>query len=506
MVPYSLKEYVSLREDKKLLIDSLYYHKMNPKDIEIKDFLSFSNIVVNKLDSDEDIDNWYLGTDLRVIPDFDVLWFGKKIIVNLDLKHKMKKDLHTRILKKFKEQSQITKLINDYEVKNFVFVSSEKKLYFYSDGKLKNVTFDSLLKLLKEYASNHQIDNFIDSLKPSDYLISPLNNPDKFIDGKYWLTPHQKDIVTECENKACGLYAISGPAGTGKSLIAYDLSKRLKKYKKILFIVSGSLRDSHKLLENKLQPVKFIPANQLEKTKLDDYDCVFVDEAQRLYQTERKKLATWAESNKDNHLIVILYDPKQALSGKDAGGIINSLANSWEKRNIGKKYTLNKGIRSNPSIEAFVTQLFNLSKKPSSDIGIDDILDSVEIKYFSKPVESFGWIKNKIANHYQFIVPTPSQYDKSSSDEFKKMNREYLNSHNAIGEEFDKVVTYLDDYIFYNNDIGTLRGKREEYYLIEKETYVNMSRAKSKLALAVIGNKDVYQAIMEVILKFKDKN
>ena len=125
------------------------------------------------------------------------------------------------------------------------------------------------------------------------------------------------------------------------------------------------------------------------------------------------------------------------------------------------------------------------------------MLDSIEVRYFKESEDSFDWIKSRIDSGFVFLVPTPSTYDKSSADEFEPLKGSRI-THEIIGDEFKKVVTYIDTSLSYS-DKGQLEGSLKEYYTIKNEVYVNMSRAKEKLALASIANEDVYRAIMERI-------
>ena len=60
--------------------------------------------------------------------------------------------------------------------------------------------------------------------RASDFLVSPLNTPEKFINGEYFLTPAQeqikhkilKDIGAKCDH---GFFSLTGRPGTGKTLI-----------------------------------------------------------------------------------------------------------------------------------------------------------------------------------------------------------------------------------------------------------------------------------------------
>ncbi|WP_349516131.1 hypothetical protein [Leuconostoc suionicum] len=66
----------------------------------------------------------------------------------------------------------------------------------------------------------------------------------------------------------------------------------------------------------------------------------------------------------------------------------------------------------------------------------------------------------------------------------------------------DNVVTYMDDFIEYSQK-GIIESKSREYYYLDHEIYVNLTRARNKLALAIINNPDLYKGIMDIIYKCK---
>lgn len=496
IVPLSIREAISVFSDKGLIYGALGYHKMNPKPVEIEDFLKFSTQLADNMDAEDDSDGWFLGTDLGVIPDFDALWFGSDVVINLDLKHERTCNMEDKVRNKFEKQSGVLNLLDDLKILQLVYIASEKRLLEYSNQRFTNFSFETLSENLKRFAADDTPKNIVASIEPSDYLVSPISSVDRFLQGKYWLTPDQETIAEACSN--VGLYAVSGSAGSGKSLIAYDLARRLARTKKILFVFSGSLRPAHNRLEHELKNASFVSANSFRDMDIDRFDCVLVDEAQRLYSKERIKLVTWAEAHHKDRTIVVFYDVNQTLGRKDAGNLMDSVVQSWINRRLAVRFHLDKGLRSNPSINAFVRELFALEKKPPLDVGVDDMLNSVEVRYFDTHQAAYYWIENRINQGYQFIVPTPSTYDKSSSDAFSMMSKGFRNTHSVIGGEFEDVVTYLDENIYYGND-GHLKGNFGEYYAIKNETYVNMTRAKSHLSIAIINNPDVYQAITEVV-------
>nr|WP_315396337.1 hypothetical protein [uncultured Duganella sp.] len=102
--------------------------------------------------------------------------------------------------------------------------------------------------------SSQAVDDSVvpDSLfDPSDYLVSPFNSTAKFLAGKYFLTLQQAEIknkTTDSFNslKAAKFISIIGGAGTGKTLLIFDIAKHLiASKKKPLIIHCGQLNHGH---------------------------------------------------------------------------------------------------------------------------------------------------------------------------------------------------------------------------------------------------------------------
>lgn len=495
-IPFTIREFKSITANSRLFSDAMAYHFMEMKEIEKKDFTLFADLVLRNLGDNEDIGGLYFDTDIKITPDFDCLFFSEEVIVNIDLKDIHNKETERKSINKFKVQGKILNLTNKV-YSNLVFFANEEKLYRFNQ---KNNTLEeySIAKFSKIMSSTHAIStNLIYSLKPSDYIISPTENIEGFLKGQYYLEAQQWKVEEIIMTKP-GIYGVNGEAGTGKTLIAFDLAKKFRNLgKKVLFIFSGNLHEGHEALAERLD-ITIIPAKQM--VNLNEYDLIIVDEAQKLYSTPRKWLYNWGEINSDKKTLVFFYHVKQTLSSKDSGQLIQNLCKTIEKDGMGKNLYLSKKIRSNPAITAFANNLFDLNHSPSpKKFSLDDFLNCIDIKYFSNAEVAKPWIRELVKKGYKFLVPAGDRVGEASSDKFRYDFEEFFDTHNIIGEEKNKIVTYIDECVAYNNK-GKLRKNSKEYYFIDNEIYVNLTRAKEKLAIAIIGNFDIYEAITEVIL------
>lgn len=74
------------------------------------------------------------------------------------------------------------------------------------------------------------LNNIDDLFNPSDYLVSPFNSPEKFMNGGYFLTTQQEQICEQIEkrlsDRVTNFIALTGSAGTGKTLLTYHIAKQ----------------------------------------------------------------------------------------------------------------------------------------------------------------------------------------------------------------------------------------------------------------------------------------
>ena len=75
------------------------------------------------------------------------------------------------------------------------------------------------------------------------YLISPLTEPERFLNKEYFLTAQQRDIERQILKKIraerTGAYWFTGLPGTGKTLLLYDIAMKLSGKQRVCMIHCG---------------------------------------------------------------------------------------------------------------------------------------------------------------------------------------------------------------------------------------------------------------------------
>ena len=131
-------------------------------------------------------------------------------------------------------------------------------------------------------------DNIEKLFRAKDYLISPINMPEKFLRDNYYLTGQQEEIknkivngIRSGENAIWGIY---GTAGTGKTLLLYDIARTLGNEMTVCIIHSGILSQGHIELKAKQREFEIISAKECNEDAISKFECILIDESQRLYQ------------------------------------------------------------------------------------------------------------------------------------------------------------------------------------------------------------------------------
>lgn len=484
-----------LTRDIKDDLKPLYEKSLSQRDEEIKicneELEQIKTIIANFvfLGADKEcLENWFYSFRIpQISKEFDLLKIGRnKTIVNLELKSQEVplEKIEKQLMQNQYYLSHLSKLIYSF---TYMRCTDGKGKLFVFDGELKECSFDELISRINEIAD--PLSKNIEKLfRPKDYLISPLNTPEKFINGKYYLNGQQREIKKKILNGIGGsqkLWGIKGSAGTGKTLLLYDIVKTLSENLKICAVHCGILSEGHQYLKRHLKNVTIIDAKSLSSENLQEYEIVCVDETQRLYKNGLNTILT-AYANREINGCIFSYDYAQTLSKKEIRRNNPKRLNEIEGY---QEQKLSERIRTNKELFSFVRNMMRLYDKPHNTIEYKnvDIL-------FSNSVEEADKLSIIYRRRgYTFITFTPSQYVYNTIDHYS----EFINSHQVIGQEFNKVLMVLDNNFRYNEK-GELEGRDHPNpdYLFPKLFYQNLSRAREKLCIIVLQNEAFFEKLL----------
>lgn len=134
-----------------------------------------------------------------------------------------------------------------------------------------------------------------------------------------------------------------------------------------------------------------------------------------------------------------------------------------------------------------------LNKKQSTPISTNG---NIQINYFSTAEDAKAYLDNLDEEQWKILRFTPSQYQ--TEHHTKYSDGTYSTSHEVIGQEFDSVVVTLDGFFSYA-DNGDLIYKGVAYYDVPKMLFQNITRARKRLNLVIIGNKELLSRCIAIL-------
>ena len=328
---------------------------------------------------------------------------------------------------------------------------------------------------------------------PSMYLISPVNNPNQFWSGAYFLTDGQEKIkepiIKGCKNRTkYEFFSIRGAAGTGKSLLLYDIAKELSAEEKVCIIHCGMLSVGHYELNKLCGNFKIIAAKNVDGFDFTPYSYILIDEAHRIYKHQLKRIAEITKQR--NMACVFSSDSSQVLSKREVRNNISQVLANMKKEH---QFSLKEKIRSNREMASFIKKMFNLNT-PVQTTEFEHI-DIVAAHDYDEAEVLINYYKER---GYTYIPYTMSRY---SGHEFDRFIGKGRNTHEVIGQEFDRVVMVIDDSFWYNEkgELVAIEHPNPDY-LFKQLLFQGVTRSREMLALIIIENKSVFETLLKIVV------
>lgn len=410
----------------------------------------------------------------QISKEFDLLRIGENYIVNIELKRESTEEkIKTQLI----QNHYYLKFLNE-KIFNFTYELSTDSLYFLKDDNLNVVNFNFLRGILLGQILI-EIKNIDSLFNPSNYLVSPFNSTDKFLAGQYFLTSHQDNIknkvIKRVNTAIMGSFtAINGKAGTGKTLLTYDIANNLTNAgKKVLLIHCGYLNEGHGTLIQHGWCIQEV--SKLDLVNTDDYDVIFIDEVQRIWLSQFNDFVE--KIKKSMCKCIFSYDESQTLSNKEARFNIPEKIASLSGVVV---HTLSEKIRTNKEVASFIRGFFNNTKNERflnrGNVSFEFYSTMSAIKL------AMCYLKNKGWNVLQL---TPNKYGVAAHEKYLDITCK--KSHYVIGQEFDKVVVIVDSHFNYNTS-GQLTYLGRSFYPAEKMLFQNMTRTRNQLKILILNN------------------
>lgn len=467
----------------------LNYHSINLKISELND-ISKLVLEIKKLNSRVNIfDKYFISYKIPQIgKEFDLLRIDRDIVLNIEVKQKSSID---KIQKQLERNKYYLSFLNK-EIQCFIYISEEKKVYTVDSN--NQIIQTNIRQLLSVIASQNveKINDINSYFNPSNYLVSPFNSTNEFIKGRYFLTTHQENIKNEILNKInapfSSILSIKGKAGTGKTLLIYDIAKEILKNCEVLIIHCGHLNEGHNILINDFN-WDIISAKYIFTQDFSKYKLVILDEAQRVYPNFFDRVIK--EVKKYNSNCILSHDERQTLSKSE---INNKIAFKLESEITHPTFELTNKIRTNKEVATFIDCIFNKDKPYTKQRN-----NSIDLTYLENLDETVEFISQLKNQGWKIINYTPDGYRTIPYERFRIME-ESINSHTVIGQEFDNVVAIIDEHFYYeNNQLSTGGYSKKPYYHPTKMLYQIISRTRLKLHLIIFRNPVILSRCLEML-------
>lgn len=487
---------LSIIEAYRKLSNTLFQKLMNSygitsgiKNYELNGIESFVDELLKANNNISIVNRYYLGYSIPQIgKEFDLLRFGHNYIINIEIKTESSIE---KILKQQQKNKYYLSFL-DKPLHIYTFISNENKLYklvIRNNGdEIEEITFNELCNILisQEVVTFNNID---DLFNPSDYLVSPFNSPEKFMSEGYFLTVQQEQIYKEIQTKlsdtATNFIALTGGAGTGKTLLTYHIAKEtIQRGKKVLILHCAPLNSGHQILMDEYNWSIYMPKYAPNTI---DFDLIIIDEAQRMYPYQFDKYIK--EVRTLNKKCIFSYDEKQYLRDNEKQ---YHTKERIEKELLYTPYKLTDKIRTNKEIAYFIRQLFNIKKNiPNIDytnIELTYCKDCYSAKLLLQELLERGW---KTPNY------TPGTRSFFHYEAYLSNDTE--SAHSVVGQEFNNVVVVIDESFKYNSQ-GDLIADNT-YYSQRQMLYQIITRTRKKLHIVIINNEVMLNRCIDILSK-----
>ena len=487
---------LSIIEAYRKLSNTLFQKLMNSygitsgiKNYELNGIESFVDELLQANNNISIVNRYYLGYSIPQIgKEFDLLRFGHNYIINIEIKTESSIE---KILKQQQKNKYYLSFL-DKPLHIYTFISNENKLYklvIRNNGdEIEEITFNELCNILmsQEVVTFNNID---DLFNPSDYLVSPFNSPEKFMSEGYFLTVQQEQIYKEIQTKlsdtATNFIALTGGAGTGKTLLTYHIAKEtIQRGKKVLILHCAPLNSGHQILMDEYNWSIYMPKYAPNTI---DFDLIIIDEAQRMYPYQFDKYIE--EVRTFNKKCIFSYDENQYLRDNEKN---YHTKERIEKELLCTPYKLTDKIRTNKEIAYFIRQLFNIKKNiPNIDYTNIELIyckDCYSAKLLLQELLERGW---KTPNY------TPGTRSFFHYEAYLSNDTE--SAHSVVGQEFNNVVVVIDESFKYNSQ-GDLIADNT-YYSQRQMLYQIITRTRKKLHIVIINNEVMLNRCIDILSK-----
>lgn len=439
---------------------------------EIDNLRSLCNILSIYGCTVADFDGFYVSYTIdRISKEFDLLRFGTDCIINIELKAAFERpNKQAKILKQMRANNHYLSFLGR-PIQIFTYADSDGfYVYHPEDQSLEHTTPAVVAQAL----AAQQVDLSLDpdaAFVPGNYLVSPFRDSARFMRDEYFLTTAQqtiKDELTHFQHRhPFFLFSIAAGAGTGKTLLLYDLAKTaMDQHHPIALLHCAPLSEGHVLLRDTYHWPIFTTLDMRRGDFPSDCTLLFVDEVQRLSEYACSNLLNWVTTH---HISTIFaWDSDLQQTTFDVAAFLTEHAPEvpFETKRLTAK------IRPNKEMGSFIANLFKIgsgrSHRDYDSVSVDYIDNHEDLCAYSAFLRTTGW---------------------TSIEDLPTLDA-------LSGQEFDQVVVLMD-HRFYYDQCKRLRCKDNVSHDLTM-LYHMVTRAKTALKIIVFNNPELYLTLLKI--------
>lgn len=456
---------------------------------EIKSLCILADALAGHGASVKDADGFYFGFVIPLIgKEFDLLKVTNRYCLNIELKSQDVGEEH--ILAQLRKNRHYLTLLGR-ELMLFTVVTDTLACYKLSDdGELEEADIKAIVKAVRKCRAAYH--GRIEKLfRASEYLISPEENPEKFLQGHYFLSPAQDYVKSQllkdiADTSYCAFFHVYGRPCTGKTLLIYDLAKHLSGSGRTLITCGEEPSAGLQSISGSIENLDFISEAEITSPdQISGYDFILVDEALRIDPAIFDIITNAAETYEQ--VCIFSTDPTAVLTDperkNDIGGRIQALGPAGE-------YELSERLRMNMEIQTFILRLKHLYCKTEKTYEFEHI----SVNYANNTDEAHEIIRYFRDRGYVFI-----NAHRNDDDPFADLDGLFGSGHIA-GREYNSVVMLMDSSFSYDEN-GYLRGipEPDPEHPYPNIFYSGITRIREHLALVILDAPELLNSILSII-------
>ena len=419
-----------------------------------------------------ELDGYYFSYSIpKIGKEFDVLRFSDDTVLNIELKY-----VNVGEAEIAEQQKRNEYYLRALGKRIFIctYVCDENRFYTLDkSGILADCPVKSVIDVIKRTNSFYtgDPDRLFD---PEDYIFSPCSDPERLLEGRYFLTQHQETIkkrLISLANKVSPRYAcVSGGSGTGKTLLLYDVALSVAHTEKVCVITADV--DSDEVINKAIPSITVTDAEGYLSMSAEErnYGVIFIDDAHRIPPASLDFIVE--DARKKGRLCVFFTDAPILLCATER------TARFWRKlkRLVGtEKHQLTDRIRTDPTIAAFTNRMLVADALSCRVEGV--AYGDVFVLYAATKAEA-ALLSDKYANK-GYICYAPDRPQKGKLPRGKRLI--------LLGKKFH----YSDDGKFCAD------GCSDADTLMENLVFEGLRGVDGSLGILVVGNLPLFRTLLE---------